>query len=165
LSHTQPSLSPAPKIDDINTSQREIYDTLTGARTGEQLRGQGNYVHVSVAAEAHVRATHAAEAGGERIIVRSGYFFYQDFRKYLFIPELLFQLNAPCCKVDAAAELGIPNVARGEPYSTAKAQKNTTIVSTKCKDLLGLNEAIPLKDVIEESVKDFKARGYPGFTA
>jgi hypothetical protein len=86
LPHTQPSLSPAPKIDDINTSQREIYDTLTGARTGDQLRSQGNYVHVSVAAEAHVRATHAATAGGERIIVRSGYFFYQDIRKSAFIP-------------------------------------------------------------------------------
>jgi hypothetical protein len=84
--HTQPSLSPAPKVDDINTSQRQIYDTLTGARTGEQLRGQSNYVYVSVAAEAHVRATHAAAAGGERIIVSSGYFFYQDFRKFLFIP-------------------------------------------------------------------------------
>jgi nucleoside-diphosphate-sugar epimerase len=141
-----PSLSPAPTVDDINTSQREIYDTLTGARTGEQLRGQGNWVHVGIAAEAHVRATHAAAAGGERIIVRSGYFFYQDF-------------------LDAAAELGIPNVARGEPYSTVNATKNAKIVSTKSKDLLGLDGTIPLKDVIEESVKDFKARGYPGFTA
>jgi nucleoside-diphosphate-sugar epimerase len=144
--HTQPSLSPAPKVDDINTSQRQIYDTLTGARTGEQLRGQSNYVYVSVAAEAHVRATHAAAAGGERIIVSSGYFFYQDF-------------------LDAAAELGIPNVARGEPYSSANITKNTNIVSTKSKDLLGLDGTVPLKDVIEESVKDFKARGYPGFTA
>jgi hypothetical protein len=74
-------------------------------------------------------------------------------------------LNAPCYKVDAAAELGIPNVARGEPYSTANVTKITNIVSTKCKDLLGLNGTVPLKDVIEESVKDFKARGYPGFTA
>ena len=78
---TQASLTPAPTINDINTSQREIYDTLAGARTGEQLQGQGNWVHVRVAAEAHVRATHAAAAGGERIIVRSGYFFFQDFRK------------------------------------------------------------------------------------
>ncbi|KAF8270657.1 NAD-P-binding protein [Lactarius quietus] len=141
-----PSLSPAPTIDDINTSQREIYDTLTGARTGEQLRGQGNWVHVSVIADAHVRATHAAGVGGERIIVTSGYFFYQDF-------------------LDAAAELGITNVARGEPYSTVNVTKITNITSTKAVDLLGLNGAMPLKNVIEESVKDFKARGYPGFTA
>jgi hypothetical protein len=36
---------------------------------------------VAVAAEAHVRATHAADAGGERIIVASGSFFYQDLRE------------------------------------------------------------------------------------
>ena len=83
----QPSLTPAPTIDDINTSQREIYDTLTGARTGAQLKGQANWVHVSIAADAHVRATHAAAAGGERIIVRSGGLFYQDIRKSLLFPS------------------------------------------------------------------------------
>jgi len=141
-----PSLSPAPTINDINTSQREIYDTLAGARTGEQLRDQGNWVHVSVVADAHVRATHGAAAGGERIIVTSGYFFYQDI-------------------LDAAAELDITNVARGEPYSTVNITKITNITSTKAVDLLGLKSATSLKDVIEESVKDFKARSYPGFTA
>ena len=84
----QPSLSPAPTVDDINTSQREIYDTLTGARTA-QLQGQGNWVHVAVASEAHVRATHAVAAGGHRIIVRSGPFFYQDLRKF-HIPFLSY---------------------------------------------------------------------------
>lgn len=141
-----PSLGPAPTIDDINTSQREIYDTLSGARTGAQLRTQANWVHVSVAADAHVRATHAAAAGGERIIVRSGYLFYQDI-------------------LDAAAELGIPNVPRGEPYSTVNLPRLSTLVTTKAEDLLGLKATIPLKELVEESVKDFKARGYPGFTA
>ncbi|KAH9166716.1 D-lactaldehyde dehydrogenase [Lactarius sanguifluus] len=139
-----PSLSPAQTIDEINTSQRELYDTLTGARTGGQLRGQGNWVHVSIAADAHVRATHSSAAGGERIIVRSGYFFYQDI-------------------LDAAAELGFPNVPRGEPYSTGNIPKTKILATTKAEDLLGLKVTVPLKDVIEESVKDFKARGYPGF--
>jgi hypothetical protein len=61
-----------------------MYDALTGAKTGKQLQDQGNWVHVSVAGEAHVLATRAAAAGGERIIIRSGYFFYQDFRKSVF---------------------------------------------------------------------------------
>ena len=78
----QPSLTPAPTVDDINTSQREIYDVLSGARTSEQLQVQGNWVHVAVAAEAHVRATNTVAAGGHRIIVRSGPFFYQDIRKF-----------------------------------------------------------------------------------
>jgi hypothetical protein len=37
---------------------------------------------VAVAAEAHVRATRAAAAGGQRIIVASGSFFYQDLREF-----------------------------------------------------------------------------------
>jgi len=77
----QPSLTPAPTVDDINTSQRVVYDALSGARTGAQLRGQDNWVHVAVVAEAHVRATHAVAVGGERIILRSGPYFVQDFRK------------------------------------------------------------------------------------
>jgi nucleoside-diphosphate-sugar epimerase len=87
--YLQPSISPAATVKDINSSQREIYDTLSGARTAEQLRGQGTWVHVAVAAESHVRATHASNAGGERIIVSAGNFFYQDFRK-LHIPVPTF---------------------------------------------------------------------------
>ena len=82
-------MSPAPTVDDINTSQREVYDILSGARTGEKLRGQENWVHVAVAAEAHVRATHAVAAGGERIIVRSGPFYYQDLRKLSYFHPVL----------------------------------------------------------------------------
>ena len=81
LTSQQPSLSPAPTVDDINTSQREVYDTLSGARTGAELHGQSTWVDVGVVAEAHVRSTHAAAAGGERIIIRSGPYFYQDFCK------------------------------------------------------------------------------------
>ncbi|KAI0288553.1 hypothetical protein B0F90DRAFT_1827342 [Multifurca ochricompacta] len=139
-----PSLSPAPTVDDINTSQREVYDTLSGARTSTQLRNQGNWVHVAVAAEAHVRATHVAAAGGERIIVTSGPFFYQDL-------------------LDAAAELGIPNVPRGEPGLTKDIPIIINLETNKAKELLGLTSETPLKDLVEESVKDFKERGYPGF--
>lgn len=49
--HAQPPLNPTQTVNHINTSQREIYDTFTGARTGGQLRGQGNWVHVSVDAD------------------------------------------------------------------------------------------------------------------
>ena len=96
----QPSISPAATVKDINSSQREIYDTLSGARTAEQIRGQGTWVHVAVAAESHVRATHAANAGGERIIVSAGNFFYQDLRK-LHIPVPAFhskELTDTTCK-------------------------------------------------------------------
>jgi hypothetical protein len=67
--------------------------------------------------------------------------------------------------VDAAAELGIPNVPRGEPGSTKDIEFLWTFHTTKVEELLGLTQVTPLKDMIAESVKDFKARKYPGFTA
>ncbi|KAH9991105.1 hypothetical protein BJV77DRAFT_962959 [Russula vinacea] len=145
----------APTVDDINTSQREIYDTLTGARGDTQLPGQGNWVHVAVASEAHVRATHAAAAGGQRIIVKSGPFFFK-------ISKLTHMSTK---QVDAAAELGVPNVPRGEPGSTKGVSFIINLETKKAEELLGLTTATPLKDVVAESVEDFKARGYPGFTA
>jgi len=93
-----------------------------------------------------VRAAQAIDAGGQRIIVRSGSFFYQDF-------------------LDAAAELNIPNVPRGESGSTKDIPVITTYRTTKAEQLLGLTPITPLKDVVAESFEDFKARGYPGFTA
>ena len=68
-------------------------------------------------------------------------------------------------KVDLAAELGIPNVPRGEPGSTKGISIITNFQSKKAEELLGLTPTTPLKEVVAESVKDFKARGYPGFTA
>ena len=163
----QPSLTPAPTIDDINTSQREVYDTLSGARTGAQLRGQGSWVHVAVAAEAHVRGTHAVAAGGERIIVRSGSFFFQDFRKLSYVTSYptFGNLIGRTKSVDAAVELGIPNVPRGEPGSTKDIPFLINLQTTKAEELLGLTQMTPLKDIVAESVEDFKARRYPGFTA
>ena len=67
--------------------------------------------------------------------------------------------------VDAAAELGLPNLPRGKPGSTKDIQFLFDFQTTKAEELLGLTQVTPLKDMIAESVEDFKARGYPGFTA
>jgi hypothetical protein len=61
-------------------------------------------------------------------------------------------------------ELGIPNVPRGEPSLTKDAPVNLNLQTTRAENLLGLTQVTPLKDVVAESVEDFKARGYPGFT-
>jgi len=67
--------------------------------------------------------------------------------------------------VDAAAELGLSNIPRGEPGSTKDIQFIINLETTKAEELLGLTPTKTLKDVVAESVVDFKARGYPGFTA
>jgi hypothetical protein len=56
-------------------------------------------------------------------------------------------------------------VPRGEPGSTKGIPFNFILQTNKCQELLGLNAVTPLKEVVSESVADFKARGYPGFTA
>ncbi|KAH9956974.1 hypothetical protein BC827DRAFT_1270549 [Russula dissimulans] len=65
--------------------------------------------------------------------------------------ELVFLENS-------AAELDIASVSRGEPGSTKEIQVLYDFETTKAEELLGLTQKTP------ESV-DFKARGYPGFTA
>ena len=67
--------------------------------------------------------------------------------------------------VDAAAELGIPNVPCGEPGSTKDIPFLNSLQTTKAEELLGLTQMTPLKDIVAESVEDLKARKYPGFTA
>jgi hypothetical protein len=63
-----------------------------------------------------------------------------------------------------AAELGIPNVPRGEPSLTKDVPYNIKFETTRTEDVLGLTQVTPLKDVVAESVEDFKSRGYRGFT-
>ena len=68
-------------------------------------------------------------------------------------------------QVDVAVEPGIPNVPCGEPGSTKDILSIMEPQTTKAEELLGLTQTTPLKDVVAESVEDFKARGYPGFEA
>ncbi|KAI0261967.1 hypothetical protein BC834DRAFT_972371 [Gloeopeniophorella convolvens] len=141
-----PSLGPAPNVDDINASQRQVYDTLFGAKTGPQLVEHGSWVGVADCAEAHVRATYTPAAGGERIITRKGSFYFQDI-------------------LDAAAELGITDVSRGEPGCQNDVPLGFVLDTTKAERLLGMTQMATLKDIVTASVKDFRARGYPGLTA
>jgi hypothetical protein len=64
-----------------------------------------------------------------------------------------------------AAELRIANVPRGEPGSTKGISIVANLESKKAEELLGMIPVTPLKDVVAESVEDFKARGYPGLVS
>jgi nucleoside-diphosphate-sugar epimerase len=56
-------------------------------------------------------------------------------------------------------------VPRGEPGSGKGVSFAFSFDTKKPEELLGLNPTTPLKDLVAESVEDFKARGYPGFRA
>ena len=119
---------------------------------------KGNWVHVAVAAEAHVRATRGAAAVGERIIVRSGYFCFARTCVSCIISVLSYIIGEPDVTL-----LGIQNVPRGEPGSTKDIPLILRLQTTKAEEVLGPTQKTPLKDVVAESVEDFKARGYPVF--
>ena len=53
---------------------------------------------------------------------------------------------------------------RGEPGSTEGVSFVVNFETKKAEELLGLTQVTPLKDMVADSVKDFKARGFPGFT-
>ncbi|KAI0286184.1 hypothetical protein BC826DRAFT_1093568 [Russula brevipes] len=157
---------PAPTIDDINTSQRQVYDTLSGTRTGEQLKEQSNWVHVSVVAQAHVRATHAGLSAANASSLNQVPSISRNFVSWSFSflcrargPDVMHE---PSGCGSGARDFESP---RGEPGSTKDLPVLFSFSSTKAEDLLGLTQITPLKDVVAESVADFRARGYPGFTA
>jgi hypothetical protein len=84
---------------------------------------------------------------------------------YSYIERLDLTRKTEKHKVDAAADLGIPNVPRGEPGSTKDIPVLATLETKKVEELLELTQVTPLRDMVAESVEDFRARGYPGFTA
>jgi hypothetical protein len=124
-------------------------------------------VHVAVAAEAQVRATHTATAGGQRIIVKSGPLFYQDLRT-LYIPFSCFIRNAEGYdQVNLAAELAISNVPRGELGSTKGVSYIINLETRRSVEVHRLTSVAPLKGIVAESMSmdDFKARAYPGLVS
>jgi hypothetical protein len=101
-------------------------------------------VHVAVAAEAHVRATHTAITGGQRIIVKSGPLFYQDLRTlYTRFPCFIRNPDG-YDQVDLAAELGIPNVPRGELGSTKGISYTINLETRKSEEVHRLTSVTPL---------------------
>jgi hypothetical protein len=56
--------------------------------------------------------------------------------------------KADALEVDLAAELGIPNVPRGEPESTKGISFIANLETRKAEEVLGLTRVISLKDVV-----------------
>jgi hypothetical protein len=64
-----------------------------------------------------------------------------------------------------AAELGIPNVPRGELGSTKGISYIINLETRKSEEVHRLTPVMPLKGIVAESMEDFKARGYPGLVS
>ena len=65
-------------------SMQSMYDTLVkGAKDTEALAAPaGSWIDVRDVARSHALAAQVAEAGGNRIIISAGVFFWQDVGTY-----------------------------------------------------------------------------------
>jgi len=78
-----PALHEVNSVKALNESLSQLYDSIFNKdKTAEDLKGTSAWVDVRDLGEAHVRALRMAEAGGERIIVSSGSYVWQDWGKY-----------------------------------------------------------------------------------
>lgn len=127
----------------INTSMQEFYDrVILGDMDDDGLATNGNAcVDIRDLAKAHVLAAQKAEAGGERIIISSAPYYWQEFVD-------ISNAVAPTLKLHK----GNPGSTKGKPYPC-------DFKNSKSARILGL-KYIPKEDMIRDVLIDFKQRGW-----
>ena len=87
-----PILHEIPSPSELNTSSKDWFDAVVKhTKTPEQLAAfQGSWVDVRDISLAHVKAIEVPEAGGNRFIISSGNFVWQDWCKY---PSFVYALS------------------------------------------------------------------------
>ncbi|KAI0056654.1 D-lactaldehyde dehydrogenase [Artomyces pyxidatus] len=126
----------------LNASNQELYDTLVeGAKDAESLANTGtSWVDVRDVARAHVLAGEKDDAGGERIIVSAGPFYWQEI-------------------VDAAnavAPAPLPNLLKGNPGVTKGKPHPVTFDTSKMRRILGL-ELRGMDVLVRDTLASFAA--------
>ncbi|KAL5532147.1 hypothetical protein ACEPAF_5711 [Sanghuangporus sanghuang] len=137
-----PNINEISSAADLGTSQALFYEALLSkTKTPEDLKGvAGGWVDVRDVALGHARALEVPEAGGQRFILSSGMFVWQDW-------------------FDAANQLGIPDIPKGTPGAGKDHQYVFRYDSSKAQNVLG----IKFRDILtttKETVEDFKKRGW-----
>ncbi|THH09440.1 hypothetical protein EW145_g2000 [Phellinidium pouzarii] len=139
-----PILHEVASPDALNSSVALFYEAiLTKNKTPEELLAmQFGWVDVRDVARGHVLALESPRAGGERFVLCSGHFIWQDWF------DAVNELNIP--EVDAP--IGTPGM--GKDFKYAMHFDNT-----KARTVLKLNFRDKL-ETARDSVKDFRSRGW-----
>jgi len=131
---------------ELNTSMFDWYQLVVkGSKTNEELvESGGSWVDVRDLALAHALALEKEEAGGERIIMVTGPYKFQDW-------------------LDAANEVGksiYPDLPKGNPkYDASKAAHFSKFDSTKKDKIFGF-KARTIAETTKDCLEDFKKRGW-----
>ncbi|KAA1477465.1 D-lactaldehyde dehydrogenase [Dentipellis sp. KUC8613] len=140
-----PPIHEVTSLDSLNTSMLDFFKAVVkGAKTNDELASQGSaLIDVRDLGLAHVLAAQKAEAGGERIIVSGGPFFWQ---------ELVDVANSIQPPIIAGLPKGVPGATKGKQYiidyETAKSDR-----------ILGLKTR-SFEETVRDILVDVKNRGY-----
>ncbi|KAI0051462.1 D-lactaldehyde dehydrogenase [Auriscalpium vulgare] len=140
-----PPIHELKNLDDLNSSQAEVLRTIAGGKSPEELVVSSNWIDVRDVATAHVLAAQKPEAGGERLILNEGNFYWQDL------------LDA----ANAISPPPLPNLPKGDPSATAGVMHELIFITEKSTRILGFKYT-HLRDTVKDSIADFIARGYRG---
>ncbi|KAJ7439754.1 NAD(P)-binding protein [Mycena latifolia] len=136
-----PHINEAITPDALTSSSRRFYAAFTQPSTPEVLRSGAFWLDVRDLGRAHVLALLEAAAGGERIIVSAGPFFWQD------------------C-LDAAPDSS--KYQKGDPGATKDAVQPIRYDASKAARVLGMTGTAyrALEETVRDTVADWEARGW-----
>ncbi|KAJ7270256.1 D-lactaldehyde dehydrogenase [Mycena rebaudengoi] len=133
-----PTIHDVAQLEDLGTSARDFFVSLTQPKAPDALLTGGAWVDVRDLAQAHVLALQKPDAGGERIILTAGAFVWQEW------------LDA--APVSPKLQKGVPGSAKDivypARYDTAKAAR-----------VLGMTYR-SMEETARDTVKDWEARGW-----
>ncbi|KAI0056652.1 D-lactaldehyde dehydrogenase [Artomyces pyxidatus] len=130
-----PPIHEVTSLKELNTSMDGFYKAVVeGAQDAAALASNsGSWIDVRDIAKAHVLAGEKAEAGGQRIIVSAGAYYWQDI-------------------VDVANSITpapLPNLVKGNPGATKGKQVVIQYDASKLGRVLGLKPR-PLEDTVRD---------------
>ncbi|EIM85955.1 NAD-P-binding protein [Stereum hirsutum FP-91666 SS1] len=139
-----PVLQEVTDLSSLNVSMQYAYDILVkGTMDETMLTTNSNcWVDVRDVGLAHVLAAEKPSAGGERIILCAGQFFWQDF-------------------LDAANSIEppiLPNLPKGKPGATKGLPPDIVYITSKSDRILGLSYR-SAEEMIRDTLINFKKLG------
>ena len=128
----------------LGTSQKMLFDILTGAYSREQYETTDfQFIDVRDVAEAHVRAAEIEQAGNTRALISCQTVFAQD---------LLDAANAISPKPYSGIPIGNPGSTKDKPHA-----RDVSI--EQFKRIYGF-KLHTTEEIIRDSIADFKKRGW-----
>ncbi|KAI0314138.1 D-lactaldehyde dehydrogenase [Amylostereum chailletii] len=132
-----PPIHEVASLESLNTSQQELYNTIVlGKKDDAALSAPGSaWIDVRDLGLAHVLAGQKAEAGGERIIVSAGPYYWQEI-------------------VDVANEIQpapIENLPKGVPGATKGKEYALNYDTSKAERIFGIKYR-SLKEMVNDSL-------------